>query len=318
MSRAREQSFAEFVAGIRAPDKAKQSAASFVEGFNAARKELVSLEWLNAENSASDEVEGDRSFRVLSGYDSIAKYLAADLDIRFATEVTDIEWQPGDVRVNTADAQQFQASRAIIAVPFAILQQGRLRIHPEPAALAAARSAIVTGNAMRITYRFAQATWANFGPHISFIHGGGCFPVWWTAYPIQFPVITRWAAGPKADALAGASEAELKRMGLDSLRGILGEDPGEPENAWVHDWKKDAFALGAYSYVRVNGMAAHEEFRKIVENTICFAGEALATGHMGTVHGAIASGVEARPRTGANTFLICLPSGPGSRRCPVR
>jgi monoamine oxidase len=106
-------------------------------------------------------------------------------------------------------------------------------------------------------------------------------------------VITGWAAGPNADALAGRSPAELQKIALDSLHKLLGEHPGSPEAVWFHDWSADPFALGAYSYVRTGGLAALAELQKPVENTLCFAGEALATGHMGTVHGAIESGIEA-------------------------
>ena len=125
------------------------------------------------------------------------------------------------------------------------------------------------------------------------MHGDAEFPVWWTAYPVNTPVITAWAAGPKADALAGRSEAELKQIAIESLRKLLGEDPGDPEAAWLHDWSRDPLALGAYSHVRTNGLAATEALRDPVERTIYFAGEALAAGHMGTVHGAIESGIRA-------------------------
>jgi len=174
-----------------------------------------------------------------------------------------------------------------------LLQNGALRITPKPPLLANAASALATGNALRITFRFAEARWTKAAPHLSFMHGGGDFPVWWTAFPVNTPVITAWAAGPKADVLAGRPESELKQLAIESLRKLLGEDPGEIENAWFHDWSRDPLALGAYSYVRTNGMAAAAALRDPVEQTIYFAGEALAAGHMGTVHGAIESGIRA-------------------------
>lgn len=301
MSRAPEQSFADFINNVRAPEEAKRAATGFVEGFNAANKDLVSVKWLNAEDAASDEIDGDRAFRVLAGYDRVAAYLARDLDIRLSTEVMQIRWRRGEAEIFTPSGE-FRCAKVVIAVPFAILNRQRLQIDPDPPALGAARAAIVTGNAIRITFRFPRAIWANIAPDISFIHGGADFPVWWTAYPVQTPVITGWAAGLGADALAGRSEADLKRIALRSLRGLLGEDPGEPEGAWMHDWRNDPFSLGAYSYVRVNGMAAHAQLRGPVESTLWFAGEALATGHMGTVHGAISSGIAA-----AQSILRDLP-----------
>jgi hypothetical protein len=59
----------------------------------------------------------------------------------------------------------------------------------------------------------------------------------------------------------------------------------------------DPYARGAYSYVRVGGLAAQQGFGEPVEDTLYFAGEAVdADGHIGTVHGAIASGERAGNR----------------------
>ena len=300
MSQAPEQSFAEFIDGIRAAEEVKRSATSFVEGFNAARKEQVSIAWLNQEEKASEEIDGDRSFRVLAGYDAVARHLARDLDVRFSTEVREIRWRPGSVLIETS-AGSIRAARVIVAVPLPLLQNGRLRITPEPPSLSNAVNAIATGNALRITFRFAEARWAKAAPHVSFIHGNVDFPVWWTAYPVNTPVITGWAAGPRADALAGRPESDLKQIAIESLRKLLGGDPGEPEATWFHDWSRDPLALGAYSYVRTNGSPAAEALRNPVEHTIYFAGEALAGGHMGTVHGAIASGIHAAQRVAADS-----------------
>jgi monoamine oxidase len=293
MSRAPEQSFSEFIAHARASADAKRAATGFVEGFNAARKEQVSVAWLNTEEKASNEIDGDRSFRVLAGYDAVPRFLAEGLDIRLSTEVSHIRWHPGDVHIETRGGEVFRCQAAVVAVPFALLRCGHPQLDPEPPALAAARDAILTGSALRVTFRFAESPWSKAAPHLSFLHGDAPFPVWWTAFPIAAPVITGWAAGPQADALAGRSQPKLQEIALDSLHQLLGEHPEQPEAAWFHDWSADPFALGAYSYVRTGGLDAVAELQKPLENTICFAGEALTAGHMGAVHGAIESGIEA-------------------------
>jgi Flavin containing amine oxidoreductase len=97
MTRAPEQSFVDFIAGVDAPEYVKQSATGFVEGFNAACKERVSVKWLNRENAASGQIDGDRSFRVRSGYDSVPAFLARNPDIRLNTPVRRLTWQPSAV-----------------------------------------------------------------------------------------------------------------------------------------------------------------------------------------------------------------------------
>lgn len=298
MAQAPDQTFEAFINSIDAPESAKRSATGYVEGFNAARKGLVSVGWLNEDGAAADEIDGDRGFHIDAGYDAIPRFLARGLDVRLSTPVRSIRWQRGEVLAQT-DGELFRAFRAIISVPFALLESGAIRIHPEPECLTVARPALATGNALRVTFRFQQALWQKY-PELSFLHGDQAFPVFWTAYPILAPVITGWAAGPKADALTGKSEAEIIRIALDSLRGLLGEDPGEPEAAFFHDWRTDPWSGGAYSYGRVNGSAARYAFAEPVEGTLCFAGEAVCpAGHMGTVHGAVQSGIAAARKLSA-------------------
>ncbi|HVW83354.1 MAG TPA: NAD(P)/FAD-dependent oxidoreductase [Bryobacteraceae bacterium] len=309
MSRVAEQSFASFIHRISAPDDVRHAATGFVEGFNAARKEDVSVEWLNRENRASEEIDGDRAFRVLRGYDSVTAFLGEGLNIRLSTPVRRVTWKRGEATVETSDGD-LSARHVVIAVPFALLASGALVIDPAPAALASASSAVATGNALRITYRFRDAIWEKHR-RLSFLHGDEAFPVWWTPYPVLAPVITGWAAGPKADAMRGRESEELRDIGLRSLRSLLGEDPGEPDAFFVHDWAEDPWARGAYSYVRVNGMKAQMALAEPVEDTLWFTGEACApAGHIGTVHGAIASGIAVAQRISGNKRW----KGPPGRR----
>ena len=65
-------------------------------------------------------------------------------------------------------------------------------------------------------------------------------------------------------------------------------------DAQFHDWRKDSFARGAYSYVPVGGLDARDILARPAQRTLFFAGEAIASvGTQGTVHGAVASGLRA-------------------------
>ena len=62
---------------------------------------------------------------------------------------------------------------------------------------------------------------------------------------------------------------------------------------FTHDWQRDRFSCGAYSYVLACGGDAERSLAAPIAGTLFFAGEATDfTGHNGTVHGAIASGKE--------------------------
>jgi monoamine oxidase len=120
------------------------------------------------------------------------------------------------------------------------------------------------------------------------------FPVWWVSNPPPFPVVTGWAAGPNARALAGLDEAQRVRMALDALTVVLGMDPIRLNQGlrggFSHDWQTDPFSRGAYSYAAVGGSDAGEELGAPLDATLFFAGEATESdGQNATVHGAIAS-----------------------------
>jgi monoamine oxidase len=81
---------------------------------------------------------------------------------------------------------------------------------------------------------------------------------------------------------------------LESVRALFGGDSDLEHalaNAWVHDWQRDPFARGAYSYVCVHGEQARPTLAAPLAATLFFAGEATATdGEAGTVAGALHSG----------------------------
>ena len=81
---------------------------------------------------------------------------------------------------------------------------------------------------------------------------------------------------------------------LASLARILKRKIPRPDEIYFHDWHRNPFFRGAYSYVPVNGLRARENLAKPVADTLFFDGEATELkGHSATVHGAIASGVRA-------------------------
>ena len=59
----------------------------------------------------------------------------------------------------------------------------------------------------------------------------------------------------------------------------------------THNWHRDPFSAGAYSYIPVDGLEAQAQLARSVDDTLFFAGEATdLEGQNGTVHGAMASG----------------------------
>ena len=132
-------------------------------------------------------------------------------------------------------------------------------------------------------------------PRLGFLHARGApFPTWWGTEPLESPVLTGWAGGPAAAALAGLPGSEVAARALETIVRLLGVSRRRVASsleAWqTHDWQSDPFSRGAYSYVRPGGVPARGALARPVASTLFFAGEATDPEQSGTVAGAIASG----------------------------
>jgi len=134
-----------------------------------------------------------------------------------------------------------------------------------------------------------------------FIHGAACARSTRSRLPAR-PCRTAPRARAPAHRLGGRSEGRapereenacLERCGPEELEEDL-PSLRRPDQAYVHDWKSDPFARGAYSYVLVNGADARRALAEPLEDTLYFAGEAAnVEGEAGTVSGALQTGQRA-------------------------
>jgi monoamine oxidase len=188
-----------------------------------------------------------------------------------------------------------------------VLQQpqrvpGAVRFIPALSAKREALKGLSPGPVIKAVLRFRTPFWetADRGLYrdVAFFHPReAAFPTFWTALPVRAPVIVAWAAGPKAVRLADAAKPRIIEEALSSLAALFGDAESiraELEGAWVHDWQRDPFARGAYSYVVVGGGKARAQLAEPLMGTLFFAGEAADTeGEAGTVAGALQSGIRA-------------------------
>ena len=297
-------------------------AREFVEGFHAADARRVSERAIAEGGNPAESEEERRMARLADGYDRVPERLARGLGaaLRLRTVVRRVEWRRGHVRVE-ADAPggptAVSARAAIVSVPLGVLlapagERGAIAFDPEPERALEAATGMAMGHVSRIALRFRARFWEEdlvdrlpegVAPGaLAFVHTRDeHFPVWWTAYPARAPLLVGWAGGPRAEAHAGRPKEELERLALDTLARQLALPRRRLssllEGSWTHDWSRDPFSRGAYSYSLVGGADAPERLARPVEGTLFFAGEAAdAEGATGTVNGAIASGRAAAGR----------------------
>ena len=305
-----DESLQQFLDRSSYSEEHRQEATGFAEGFNAARKEELSVASLAKDMIAGDQIDGDRTFRVRGGYEVLLRALG-EPDVRLGAVVESVIWRQGDCRVRLAGGEELRAPRVVVTVPLGVLQAGAIRFDPEPAGILEAARALRFGQAFRVTLRFERAFWedaAGFRDAGFIITDEPVFPVWWTRSPSREPVLTGWSAGPKGDALIGLPADEVTAQALSALQRIVGRKTPEITGKWFHDWHADPFARGAYSWVPAGALPSREVLARPVEQTLYFAGEATdLAGYGGTVHGALESGYraarqilsDAGPRPGA-------------------
>ena len=108
-------------------------------------------------------------------------------------------------------------------------------------------------------------------------------------------MLVAWCGGPQAHALSELAPGRLIDRALESLAAQFGLSRraarAEVQGAWTHDWQRDPFSRGAYSYVTVGAKNASAKLARPLGAMLFFAGEASdVEGRTGTVHGAIATG----------------------------
>jgi monoamine oxidase len=123
-------------------------------------------------------------------------------------------------------------------------------------------------------------------------------PVWWTPHPAPGNTLTGWVGGPRSEALANVTAAQLGELACEILAPIFSLDPqavrAELLACHTHDWRHDGLCFGSYSYVPAGALDAPSKMTIPTANTLFFAGEHTdTTGHWGTVHAAIRSGLRA-------------------------
>jgi monoamine oxidase len=300
----------------------KAVASSYVQGFHAARLDKVGVAGLSRTNEAAESIDGDKSFRILGGYDELPAAMFASLKreltiLNLETVVEEVCWEEGKVEVvavRRKHRSRLKAPRAILTLPLGVLKapagaKGAVQFSPRIPEREIALNGVEMGNAVHIVLRFTEKFWESVELptreglaslwDLGFLHARDeAVPTWWTQLPVRTSTLVGWAGGGAADALCRLTDAELVETAIKSLSRILDFDLTRLnrllDKAFVHNWSTDPFSRGAYSYVGLNGLDAMKQLATPVKSTLFFAGEATSfDGHWGTVHGAIGSGRKA-------------------------
>jgi len=310
-------SFCEYVERERVDGDLAASATSYVEGFNAADASRISIRSLAVQQRAEDSIHGDNSFHVTGGYAQLPQALAVRLQkagaiLRTEAIVDEVAWSAGSVSIRLTSGEALAADAAVITLPLGVLHARAVRFTPVPANILHDAGRMAMGHVCRINLVFRSRWWAEIAhpqhkalQQLSFLlptertrADEPRFHVFWTGFPSLDPVLTAWSGGPAADRFAALNDHEIAHIACADLARIFGLTNDDVLDQLVshhsHDWQSDPFSLGAYSWVPVGAVDASKSMSQPVRDTLFFAGEHTdITGHWGTVHGALRSGLRA-------------------------
>ncbi len=253
-------SFIDYLKGRSIDPLTARAASNYVEGFNAADQNRISVAALAKQQAAEDAIATDRLFRVEAGYAALPgflaeRFVAAGGELMLDAPVKRISWKRGAVTVEVA-SKQYHADRALITVPLGVLQAETIEFVPRPAAVLFHANRLAMGPVVKVVLVFKSKFWSE---DLSFLLAATEVPpTWWTPMPHEAPMLTGWAGGPKAEGLLGLVTAEgdagaLLDQCLATLAKIFTRsrvDIRQMLLSWhMHDWQSDHYARGAYSYV---------------------------------------------------------------------
>jgi monoamine oxidase len=253
--------------------------------------------------------------RPLGGYRRMFDHLrdtcvAAGVQICLSTIVRRISWRRGFVAIDAnrcGESQTIRARAAILTLPVGVLRytgdETAVAFDPDlPPAKHQALRSIEMGHVVKVALWFRTAFWERvqnrrYRDAAFFRCEGQPFPTYWTQLPVRSTFVIAWVGGPKAIAVSGLTETDLIGRALNGFGALFNEPElvrNEFEGGLMHDWSRDPFARGAYSYVAVGGGDARATLAAPVDDTLFFAGEATSTdGQGGTVNGALETGERA-------------------------
>ncbi len=307
-----EEFLRDAVARHPALSDAAEAMRVLVQGFDAADPRRASLRVIAEEWSGDTSVSGHQG-RIAEGYGALVAHLLNSLDkarvsLRTGCQVRGIRWSPDGAEViyGSDAGSSLEAAAVIVTLPLSILQldQGQpsaVWFDPPLTSKARAISQLDVGAVHRVLLKYPQAPWeallSRRVPSGTFFHGQGqAFRTFWTVAE-DSPWLVAWSGGPPAARLGVASSEAIVDQAVASARTLFasaGHRPADPVETQFHDWQRDPFAMGGYSYVTAGAEDARDRLAAPVGRVLFFAGEATETsGEAATVAGALMSGERA-------------------------
>ncbi len=240
------------------------------------------------------------------GYGTLVQALAARVPMTTGCAVEVLEAGPDMVTLTTTRGS-FTARQVVLTVPLGVLAADRIRLTPAlPTAYCRALDDLPMGCLMKVAIDLLADPLSDLATDTAscFLH----YPasderaVLYLLRPCGAPMAYAFVGGSTARALEPETDAVIRDVVLEPLRGLLGATLVERSFglAAVSRWGSDPFAFGSYAIARPGGSGARAVLAQPLFGRVHLAGEATAVdGWHGTAGGAWLAGQAAVTRIAA-------------------
>ena len=256
--------------------------------------DLGDLDKLSSLLYSEGEVFGGAEKIATNGYDTIANYLANDLDVQLNQKVSKVDYSGPRVKV-THNGTISEADYVIVTVPLGVLKTNVIQFLP---VLPATKTTAIQKVGMNCVNKFLLTWNTAFWDDVQYI-----------SYTPEIRDKFNYFVNvkkfhPTVNALMTFAYADYGRQTetmtdtqivdeiMLHLRDIYGNNIPNPNNMLRSKWQSNENSYGAYSYTAVGTEMRHFDDLAIeVNDKVFFAGEHTEADYFSTVHGAHLSGI---------------------------
>jgi monoamine oxidase len=262
------------------------SIVTFLAGAESTR--MSSLDFANYGDTEID-------WAVKGGLGAVVAHAANALDVQLSTAVRHIDARGARLCVST-DSGMIEAGAAIVTAPTSVLAAGTISFLPQaPPAFLEAFEGLPLGSNSKVFFRMASGS-LPYAESTTFMSSressrAGSYQAW----PGCEEALLAFFGGDLALDLEQRGETE--QFARDELAQMFGSTfPDAIQNSLGTRWMHDPWALGSYSYALPGQAHQREQLSQPMHGRIFFAGEACSVHAVGTIHGALESGISAADR----------------------
>jgi monoamine oxidase len=232
------------------------------------------------------------NWRVFEGYGFVVSTYGAGLSVKFDCPVRGIDCSGKRILVDTPQGA-VAADQVIVTVPTAVLASERIKFTPALPAKIAAAQALPLGLDDKLFLSLHHAEEFDkdvrmFGRTDSAATAGYHFR------PFGRPMIEAYFGGALAQDLEkGGTDAFFHFASAELVNHLGGNFARRVKPIGGHQWGRDPFSLGSYSYASPGFADCRQTLAEPVKNRLFFAGEACSKHDFSTAHGACQTGVTA-------------------------